>query len=82
MKINKIVPQVVDLYNPNGEKIGSVNQYEFNDFLIQIKNNYIEGYYALFNGEKINIIFDGRIDYQPDGFFDTIEKQLTILMGF
>ncbi len=82
MKINKITPPTTDLYNPNGEKIGNVNEYEFNDFLIQQKNNFVEGYYCLFNGEKIKIIEDGKIDKQPEGFFDIIQNQLCVLLGF
>ena len=82
MKINKITPPTVDLYNPNNEKIGTVNEYEFNDFLIQLKKNYVKGYYSVFNNERVNIIEDGKIDKQPEGFFDIIEKQLDVLLGF
>lgn len=80
MKINRIKPPTVDLYNPEGKKIGTVNEYEFNDVLIQLKNNYVKGYYAIFNGEKINILEGGKVDKQPDGFFDIIEKQLNIII--
>lgn len=82
MKINKITPPTVDLYNPSGEKIGTVNEYEFNDFLIQMKRNYVSGYYAMHNGEKVNIIEDGKIDRQPEGFFDIVQNQLNFLLGF
>jgi hypothetical protein len=82
MKINKITPPTVDLYNPDGEKIGNVNEYEFNDFLIQLKKNYVTGYHSIFNGVKVNLIEGGKIDKQPEGFFDIIEKQLTTIMGF
>ena len=30
----------------------------------------------------INIIGDGRIDVQPDGFFDQAEKDLSYLLEF
>jgi len=82
MKINRITPPTVDLYNPDGEKIGTVNEYEFNDFLIQLKNNYIEGYHSIFNGERIDILEYGRISKQPKGFFDIIEFQMGELLGF
>ena len=36
----------------------------------------------MFNGERINCIEDGKIDKQPDGFFDIIENQLGIILGF
>ena len=32
--------------------------------------------------EPINIIGDGKIDIQPDGFFDQTEKDLSYLLGF
>lgn len=82
IKINRITPPTVDLFSPNGDKIGVVNEYEFNDILIQLKRNYIKGYYVMFNGERINCIEDGKIDKQPDGFFDIIENQLGIILGF
>jgi hypothetical protein len=38
IKINKIIPQTVELFNPQNESMGFVNEYEFNDIRIQIKD--------------------------------------------
>lgn len=78
--IPNIKPLTVDFYNPKGELQGKINEYELNDILIQLKNNYVSGYYCLFNGEKVYILEGGVIHAQPIGFFDTIENQLHQLM--
>ena len=80
--INKIEPMVVPLYSPNGELMGMVNEFELNDFLIQIKKNYVDGYYVIFNEQILPILINGKIKRPPKGFFDLIDEQLNQLMGF
>jgi hypothetical protein len=82
IQVNKIIPQTAELFNPQGESMGFLNEYEFNDIRIQIKKEKAEGYYLIFNDEACVINKDGRLDYWPDGFFDLFDKQLNKLLGF
>lgn len=79
IKLNKIEPQTVEVWNANG-LFAVVNQYEFNDIRIQIKNAKETGWFAVFEEIVINIDTDGRCDIWPDGFFDLSIKQLRQLV--
>ncbi len=80
IKINKIEPQVVELYSPDGTLMGLINEYEFNDIRVQIKNEQAEGYYCMFEGRRFNIDKNGRSNDWWEGFFSTIEYQLMNLL--
>lgn len=80
IKINRIEPQKVMLYNPKGKLMGLINEYEFNDIRIQIKKTQSEGYYCIFNGQRFDINKDGRGKNWFTGFFDLIECQLMNLL--
>jgi sporulation protein YlmC with PRC-barrel domain len=41
VKINKIVPPTLQIYTPNGELLGTVNEYEFLDIRVQIKKQQV-----------------------------------------
>lgn len=75
IKINKITPQVVELFNPQNESMGFINQYELNDIRIQIRKEQAEGYYCVFNEQILNIYKDGKMNW-ISGFFDLFERQL------
>lgn len=45
VKIIKIKPEKVKLYNPNNKYLGLVNELEFNEIRIQIAKKQLEGYY-------------------------------------
>ena len=79
IKINKIEPQVVEHFNPNGESLGFLNELESTDLRCQIAEHKVEGYYLMFNNEKIPITSNGRINIWPDMLYDQTEKQLTRL---
>lgn len=81
IQINKITLQTAELFNPQGESMGIINEFEFNDIRIQIKKEKAEGYYCIFEGETCVIDKNGRVDYWPEGFFDLYEKQLSKLLG-
>lgn len=78
--INKIMPQTVEAFTPSGESLGYINQYEFNDLRVQLKENKIDGYYLMFNDIKHTIDKDGRVDVWSKGFFDLQEYQLMKLL--
>lgn len=70
IQINKITPPSVTLYNPDGEFIGVINEYEFNDFRLQICQNNIQGYFIEYKDRRIFIDNDGNLDEWPYGLFD------------
>ena len=80
IKINRIEPQVVELFNPEDISMGFINEYEFNDICIQIKQQKLDGYYCIYNNEIFRINNDGRSNDWFEGFFDTIEKQYSKLL--
>jgi hypothetical protein len=78
--INKIEPQTVELYTPDNISLGFVNEYEFNDIRIQIKQKQVDGYYCMFNGHRFNIDKNGRSKDWVVGFFDLFDNQLDKLI--
>lgn len=79
IKVNNIAVPTAEAYSPEGELLGVLNEYEFNDLRIQIAKQKAEGYYMMFNNQKIIINSDGRVKDWPVGFFDIIENQLAEL---
>jgi len=75
IKINKMPEQTVEIFAPDGKSIGFANEHEFNDIKLQILKQDVEGYYIVFNGEKINIETDGQLEHWPPGLFDFQLKQ-------
>lgn len=71
--INKIIPPTLDIYDPSGQLLGTVNEYEFLDIRVQIKDAQISGYYLIFNGDKVLLDKDGCLEYYPNGLLDTME---------
>jgi hypothetical protein len=72
IKLKDIIPQEVDLYGPNETYLGKVNEYEFLDVLVQIKENQYSGYYVIFEGQKIRIDKNGTLEDYPIGLFDLL----------
>lgn len=72
IKINRIKPPTLDIYEPSGKLLGTVNEYEFLDIRVQIKKEQIFGYYLIFNGEKVQIDKNGELEEYPLGLLDTM----------
>lgn len=72
IKLKTIFPQEVDLYGPNESHLGKLNEYEFLDVLVQIKENQYSGYYVIFEGQKIRIDKNGTLEDYPIGLFDLL----------
>ena len=72
IKINKIEPPIVDVYNPNDELIGTVNEYELLDIRVQIKKAQVFGYYLIFKGIKVRVDKNGELEKYPKGLLDTM----------
>ena len=84
IQVNKITPQTVEFFTPEGKSLGFLNQYEFYDLRVQCKEQKISGYYCIchteFPNEKCVIDSGGRVDNWPKGFFDLWESQLIKLI--
>ena len=72
IKFNKIDPPTLEVYTPNNELIGVVNEYEFLDIRVQIKKAQVFGYYIIFKGEKVRIDRNGELESYPIGLLDTM----------
>jgi hypothetical protein len=70
--INKITPPTLDIYDPSGNLLGTVNEYEFLDIRVQIKKEQISGYYLIFNDKKVRIDKNGELEEYPPGLLDTM----------
>ncbi len=76
IKIKRIKPQTVPLYNPDGEYMGDVNEYEFEDIKTQIAEKQLSGYYVKFENEHLWILPDGDMKQSPKGFFNLTQEYL------
>lgn len=76
IKINRIEPFTCEAFSPDGKSLGFLNEYEYNDLRIQIKEAEATGYYMLYNGAIIRIDQQGNMEHNPKGFYDTIINQL------
>ena len=81
IKVNKIVTQTVEAFDPEGNSLGMVTYEEFNDLRIQIMDNEAEGYYVMFEDEKYMIEPTGGFHKWPRGLFNLITDQLNYLFG-
>jgi hypothetical protein len=72
IQINKIIPPTLDIYEPSGKLLGTVNEYEFLDIRVQIKKAQVFGYYLIFNGKKVRIDKNGELEDYPLGLLDTM----------
>lgn len=72
IQINKIIPPTLQVYEPNENLIGTVNEYEFLDLRVQIKKLQLSGYYLIFNGKKVRIDRNGELEEYPIGLLDTM----------
>lgn len=81
--IHNDIDPITDLYGPNDEYIGKVNNNTvMTDILAQIYKKQLEGYYVMFNGEKLPITKTGRIYNPPEGFYDALDIAMRELVGF
>jgi hypothetical protein len=79
IKLNKIEPQTVEVFDPQNNSLGFLNEYEFLDLRAQIAEQRVEGYYYMFNEDQIFIDKDGR-SWQPNKLFNSIENSLVRIM--
>lgn len=69
--IKDIHEEFVDIYSPDNELIATTNNpLSFHDFLAQIKEKQLKGYYLMFKDNKIPVGINGSLKEYPDGLFD------------
>ena len=79
IKVKKYEVQTVEHFDPNGNSLGFLNEYENADLRGQIAEEKASGYYLMFNGLKIPIESNGRITNWESGLYDTNEILLARL---
>lgn len=69
--VKDIHEEFVDIYSPDNELIATTNNpLSFHDFLAQIKEKQLKGYYLMFKDNKIPVGINGSLKEYPDGLFD------------
>ena len=84
IKMKSISPPYVNIFTPDG-MVWSMNEYEFHDLRVKIKDVGAEGFKVNYINEFgcsyiIDIDSDGRLSEWPDGLFDQIDKSLMKLI--
>jgi len=69
IKYKKIYPPTVLVYDENDKLVAEMNEYEFNDFRIQIKRNKASGYYVVERGNRHPINSNGSMAKHPVCFW-------------
>ena len=80
--VNRITPQTVELFDPQDNSLGFVNEYELGDVKIQIAKYKLSGYYVKFEERKLRIDIQGTLEDYPRGFFDTNFNHNMELFGY
>jgi hypothetical protein len=84
LEIKKITPPVCYLYSPEREYLSVLNEYQFHDIRVQIKQKKLDGYYCLFRTSKgvhrLDIDSDGRSNDWNDDTFQQISNSLIELL--
>jgi hypothetical protein len=73
MKIKKYNVQTIEHFDGDGNSIGFLNEHENLDLRCQIAEQKLNGYYLIFNDQKISIENNGKIINWVNGLYDTNE---------
>ena len=68
IEIKKITPPTVELFNPEGNSLGILNEYEFLDIRAQICEHKLKGYSFKCEEGTFKIDWNGRLEYYPKCF--------------
>ena len=66
-------PQTVEHFDPDGNSLGFLNEAENLDLSCQIAEHQSKGYYLVFDGAKIPISSNGKIETWNAGLYDINE---------
>lgn len=79
--VDNNICQAATLFDPSGKPVGVArNDDAIASVCVQIKRKQLDGYYWMFNGEKIMIDKDGHLEKYPDGFFSTFGDLMSELV--
>ena len=70
IQVNKIIPQVVEHFDPEKNSLGFLNYEESLDLRVQIKKEQISGYFLRFNSVNIPIDKNGTLYEYPNGLYE------------
>ena len=79
LEIKKVIPETVMLWHDEYGFIGEANEYEFNLFRVDIKENELDGYYVLKGKNKYYINSDATLNHWD--FFKLTDITLSKLLG-
>lgn len=74
VKVNKIESQTVELFDNKNNSLGFINEEELSDIRIQILNESQEGYYIIFDNNKLSILNNGKLYQKPYNLFNVERK--------
>jgi len=81
VKVNRIIEEAAVLFSPDRTYLGEIRSHlELADVRIQIKKHGMSGYFLKWRNSEIQINKNGGINIWLDGFFDTYDKQLNVLL--
>lgn len=71
----KVIPQeVIEVFTPDGDSCGKLNEIEFLDLRCQIKRFKTRGFYLYHNAERIYINRNGLLSKWVPIFTESIDK--------
>ena len=80
--INIIEEPICELFDNNEKLIGQItSELSLLDVLVQIKTLKLEGYYIIFEDEKISILPSGKIQRPPKRFYPNYDNLCDKLLG-
>ena len=72
--VKTIEPQKLEHFDPDGNSLGFLNEYESTDLRVQIARNEAIGYYIKFDDFLATIQSNGKIVEWPTGMYDALES--------
>jgi len=70
----KIESELIEHFDPEGNSLGFLNEYENLDLRAQIAELKAEGYYLVVNGQQINILPSGKEESYTKGLYDVKDE--------
>lgn len=68
IEIKQIIAPTVELFDPEGNSLGILNEYEFTEIRAQIKEQQLKGYSFKCEEGTFQIDWNGRLEYYPKCF--------------
>lgn len=75
-----IIPQTVQVFDPDNNTMGYFNEYEFSELRLQICKASAAGYTLEYKGVRYSITTEGLVDNHPVGLFDLLSNLATSII--